>query len=64
MAADKLHRDHFVPKSLGGISDIGNIVPACPTCNLHKHAKHPKDFLSPEKYRNIIETLSQLAKLD
>jgi len=57
------HRDHFIPKSLGGISDIGNIVPSCPTCNLRKSAKHPKDFLSPEKYSSIIVTLSKLAKL-
>jgi hypothetical protein len=43
-----------------GISDIGNIVPACPNCNLRKHSKHPKDFLSPEKYSNVVKVLRQL----
>jgi hypothetical protein len=54
------HRDHFIPKSRGGKSDLGNIVPACPSCNFRKHAKLPEDFLSPEKYSNVVKVLDRL----
>lgn len=30
------HRDHVVPISRGGADSIGNILPACATCNLTK----------------------------
>ncbi len=35
-AGRELHRDHFIPKSKGGISIAPNIVPACQTCNSTK----------------------------
>lgn len=35
----KLTQDHVVPVSLGGAYSIGNIVPACPSCNSSKGAK-------------------------
>jgi 5-methylcytosine-specific restriction endonuclease McrA len=33
------HRDHLVPLVDGGSNTIGNIVPACPACNLSKGGK-------------------------
>lgn len=35
------HVDHFIPRSKGGADTLGNYVPACPKCNLKKHAKMP-----------------------
>lgn len=34
-----LHMDHVVPLSRGGSHTIGNVVPACPPCNLSKGGK-------------------------
>jgi len=35
----KLTQDHITPLSKGGSDDIGNIVPACQSCNSIKHAR-------------------------
>lgn len=35
------HADHFYPHTLGGASDMKNLVWSCPTCNLSKGAKVP-----------------------
>lgn len=35
-AAGKLTMDHIVPVSRGGSHGVGNIVPACPSCNSRK----------------------------
>lgn len=40
----KLTVDHVVPLKLGGTDDIGNIVPACQSCNSRKNAKTLEDF--------------------
>lgn len=34
--APSLHQEHVVPISRGGADGIGNLVPACPDCNLAK----------------------------
>lgn len=34
---ETLHRDHVVPLSRGGRHSIGNLLPACPPCNMSKH---------------------------
>lgn len=36
---DDLQQDHFVPKSLGGNHEVGNIIPACKSCNSSKNNK-------------------------
>lgn len=33
------HRDHVFPIARGGIDSIGNILPACPSCNCSKGSK-------------------------
>lgn len=38
------HIDHVIPLALGGTNDPGNIVIACPRCNLQKSSHHPMDF--------------------
>lgn len=35
------HWDHYVPLSRGGRHEVGNVVPSCADCNLHKSAKLP-----------------------
>lgn len=42
--ARRFHVDHYVPLAKGGRHEAGNLVIACPTCNLRKHAKDPLDF--------------------
>lgn len=41
---DGYHVDHVVPLSKGGSNGPENLVLACPTCNLQKHAKHPMEW--------------------
>jgi 5-methylcytosine-specific restriction endonuclease McrA len=36
---ETLHMEHVIPLSRGGRHAIGNVVPACRTCNLQKHDK-------------------------
>lgn len=38
------HMEHVVPKSAGGRKGIGNIVPACPRCNIAKGVRDPEQF--------------------
>jgi len=40
----KLTKDHIVPVSLGGTGDIGNIVPACQSCNSRKNIRNAEYF--------------------
>lgn len=40
----KLHADHLIPLSKGGGNTIGNIVPACQSCNLSKWNKMPSEW--------------------
>lgn len=42
--ARKYHVDHYIPLKKGGKHEASNLVIACPTCNLRKHAKDPLDF--------------------
>ena len=41
---DSFHVDHYVPLAKGGAHELANLVIACPTCNLRKHAKDPLVF--------------------
>lgn len=44
-AAEATTADHIVPLALGGSNAIGNIAPACPTCNSSKQATPVGDWL-------------------
>ena len=37
-----LTQDHIIPVSKGGLTEIGNIVPACRSCNSSKNSSEPK----------------------
>ena len=39
----KLTQDHVIPIFKGGATTMGNIVPACPSCNYRKHTNLPQD---------------------
>ncbi len=43
-AENKYHADHLIPLAKGGSNGPENIVCACPSCNLSKHAKMPWEF--------------------
>ena len=43
--------DHFIPRSLRGLTTFNNCVPACATCNIRKHNTAP----------NAVKTLSKEA---
>jgi len=40
----KVHIDHYVPLSKGGLHTLSNLVVSCSKCNLSKEAKLPNDF--------------------
>lgn len=60
--ADGYHVDHVLPVSLGGSNSIGNLAPACATCNVSKS----NYFLSEWRYRHRLskplKSRRQLAK--
>ncbi|MDV8076287.1 HNH endonuclease signature motif containing protein [Rhodococcus sp. IEGM 1370] len=41
-----MHVDHAIPLARGGTDDWTNLVNACPTCNLRKHAKTEQEFFA------------------
>lgn len=57
--------DHFLPLSKGGVHCLGNIVPACVTCNRRKQAQDPfewykaQPFYSAKQWRFILKTLGR-----
>jgi len=40
----KWHIEHMQPKSRRGSSNLDNLIPSCPTCNLNKNNKNPQEF--------------------
>ena len=60
-----LHLDHFIPMSKGGPDCLGNIVPACKSCNSSKHNSDPmewyksQEFYSPTQWKKILKILGK-----
>jgi len=65
---EMLHIDHFIPVSKGGTHVLGNLIPACKTCNFSKRNHHPEewykrqDFFDNRKWRLILKILNKSAK--
>lgn len=47
---DRLTKDHLVPMSLGGLTVVGNVVPACRSCNSSKGAEDFKVWLMRQPF--------------
>ena len=43
------HRDHVIPRSIGGTWSFSNLVPSCKSCNIRKRA------LTPDGFRDFIK---------
>ena len=42
--SSSFHFDHYEPLAKGGLNLIENIVISCPSCNMNKKAKDPREF--------------------
>lgn len=56
----KLSMDHFIPVTKSGGTVVGNIIPACKSCNSTKHNKHPKSWLGEKRYKELVDILHSL----
>lgn len=62
---DNLVVEHFIPRAKGGPHAIGNILPACHTCNTSKRDHDPQawyrqqPFFSQRRWRLILRTLGK-----
>jgi 5-methylcytosine-specific restriction endonuclease McrA len=43
--SDAFHVDHFLPLARGGAHVLTNLRIACPSCNLHKSARDPLEWI-------------------
>ncbi len=64
-ATGDLHIEHFIPIAKGGPHAIGNIVPACQSCNFSKRDHDPEDwyrgqaFFSSARWALILQVLGK-----
>lgn len=62
---EKSTYDHFIPFSKGGKFELGNIVPACASCNASKNNNSfgvwykKKDFYNEKRKQNILDFTSK-----
>ncbi len=62
-AHGEMHMDHFVPLARGGTHALGNLVSACPRCNLSKSDHDPEawyraqPFFTEKRWRKILQVL-------
>jgi 5-methylcytosine-specific restriction endonuclease McrA len=62
---EKLTQDHFLPVAYGGPHCLGNIVPACGSCNSSKNDSDPlewyrrKAFYKEERWAKIVRILGK-----
>ena len=56
------HIDHIVPLSVGGCSNIENLVVSCPQCNLKASNKVFDSFWQKQAYLLSIKNAKQVAK--
>jgi 5-methylcytosine-specific restriction endonuclease McrA len=60
-----MHMDHFIPLARGGTHALGNLVPACPSCNYSK-TDHDAEtwyraqpFFTEKRWRKILQMLGK-----
>lgn len=64
---EMLHIDHFIAVSKGGTHVLGNLLPACKSCNFSKRNHHPEEwyrrqeFFSEKRWRHILRVLKKEA---
>ena len=55
---EDLEQDHFVPLCMGGGYTVGNIIPACPSCNSSKGGGDPNVWcqrhVAPKRLKRIV----------
>lgn len=67
-SSEMLHIDHFLPVSKGGTHVLGNLVPACKTCNYSKRNHHPEkwykkqEFFDKKRWQFILKILNKTPK--
>jgi 5-methylcytosine-specific restriction endonuclease McrA len=44
--------DHFVPSSKGGPDCLGNLVPACLSCNSSKQDRNPEEWYKSQRFHS------------
>lgn len=52
--------EHFIPISRGGGTAMGNVIPACLTCNKKKAGRLPEEWCSREQLERIARLLDSL----
>jgi 5-methylcytosine-specific restriction endonuclease McrA len=64
-SSNQLIIEHFIPRSKGGPHAIGNILPACYTCNMSKFNHDPekwyrsRSYFSETRWRKILRVLGK-----
>jgi 5-methylcytosine-specific restriction endonuclease McrA len=64
-SADELIVEHFIPRSKGGPHAIGNLLPACHSCNTSKFNHDPekwyrsRPFFTEARWRKILRVLGK-----
>jgi len=54
------HIEHIIPQCKGGRSDLGNLVLACPGCNLHKASRITAIDPATDKDVQLFHPIQQL----
>lgn len=52
-SVDKVSVDHLIPISRGGLNSVGNLVPACLSCNMSKHSKTVTEWIMWRKRSQV-----------
>lgn len=61
-SSDRIEMDHFFPLSRGGLAIMGNVVPACKSCNSSKNNKPPHEWLSHSDFSYFMTLLSSASR--
>lgn len=63
LSETQIHRDHLIPLVRGGPYAMGNMVPACKTCNFSKNAKSYEQWMVGNGY-DVAALKNKLAGLE